>query len=90
MGCVGISVKSCNAFTCVSLVKQRALRLYAFMLQALLADLSRSQQRHLAEMHPYKPFPTAALERAVGAVPVEDYPEPERRLARFGREFVFR
>ena len=48
-----------------------------------------SQQEHLYEAHPYRPFPTDALEAAVAAVPLEAYPERERKLAQFGREFVF-
>ena len=39
--------------------------------------------------HPYKPFPATKLEAAVAAVPLEKYSYRERRLARFGREFVF-
>jgi hypothetical protein len=59
-------------------------------LRDLLGDLSRSQQEHLREKHPYKPFPTEELEAAVYAVPPEKYPPRERRLARFGREMLFR
>lgn len=49
----------------------------------------RSQHEHLYEAHPYRPFPTEALEAAVAAVPLESYPEQERKLAQFGREFVY-
>lgn len=48
-----------------------------------------SQHEHLYEAHPYRPFPTEALEAAVAAVPLDSYPEGERRLAQFGREFVY-
>lgn len=41
------------------------------------------------EAHPYQPFPTEALEAAVAAVPLSAYPSRERRLAQFGREFVY-
>lgn len=58
-------------------------------LRQLLGDLSRSQQEHLKEMHPYKPFPTEELESAVMAVEREQYAPHERRLARFGREVAF-
>ena len=47
------------------------------------------QQDHLVESHPYSPFPTELLEAAVGAVPLGAYPERERKLAQFGREFVY-
>ena len=59
-------------------------------LKSLLRDLARSQQEHFKEKHPYKPFPTQELEAAVTAVPHERYPPRERKLARFGREMVFR
>ena len=49
----------------------------------------RSQHEHLYEAHPYRPFPTEALEAAVAAVPLESYPQQERKLAQFGREFVY-
>lgn len=42
------------------------------------------------DAHPYKPFPTEELEAAVAAVPLGAYPRRERKLAQFGREFVFR
>lgn len=59
-------------------------------LKSLLGDLSRSQQEHFKNKHPFKPFPTKALEAAVTAVPLENYHPRERRLARFGREMVFK
>ena len=59
-------------------------------LKVLLRELSKTQQEHFKEKHPFKPFPTEALEAAVMAVPREHYPPRERRLARFGREMVFR
>lgn len=59
-------------------------------LKDLLKGLSRSQQAHLAEKHPYKPFPTEELEAAVQAVPPDRYPPWERKLARFGREMLFK
>ncbi|KAH7622955.1 putative 5'-3' exoribonuclease 2 [Nannochloris sp. 'desiccata'] len=59
-------------------------------LKVLLRDLSRSQQEHFKEKHPFKPFPTDLLEAAVTAVREDQYPPRERRLARFGREMVFR
>jgi hypothetical protein len=59
-------------------------------LKLLLRELSRSQQEHFKEKHPFKPFPTDILEAAVTAVSEDQYPPRERRLARFGREMVFR
>lgn len=59
-------------------------------LKATMAALSRVQQDHYAEQHPYKPFPTAELEAAVAAVPVSKHPWRERRLLRFGRDLLFR
>ncbi|EFN50853.1 hypothetical protein CHLNCDRAFT_141768 [Chlorella variabilis] len=58
-------------------------------LKLLHSNLSRTQQEHLSEFHPYKPFPTDQLEAAVAAVPLADYPMRERKLAKFGREFVY-
>jgi hypothetical protein len=58
-------------------------------LRRLLTELSRSQHEHQLRAHPPRPFPAAELEAAVGAVPIDDYPRRERRLARFGREMVF-
>jgi XRN 5'-3' exonuclease N-terminus len=59
-------------------------------LKVILRELSRSQQEHFKEKHPFKPFPTDTLEAAVTAVTEDQYPPRERRLARFGREMVFR
>jgi len=59
-------------------------------LRDLLRGLSKSQQEHLMEKHPYKPFPTEELEAAVGAVPHEMYAPWERKLAQFGREMLFK
>lgn len=59
-------------------------------LRGLLAELSRSQQDHILKMHPPSPFPTDELEAAVKAVPIDAYPRRERKLAKFGREMVFR
>jgi len=59
-------------------------------LKVILRELSRSQQEHFKEKHPFKPFPTDVLEAAVTAITEEQYPPRERRLARFGREMVFR
>jgi hypothetical protein len=59
-------------------------------LKLLLRELSRSQQEHFKEKHPFKPFPTDILEAAVTAVTEDQYPPRERRLARFGREMVFK
>jgi uncharacterized membrane protein YgcG len=52
-------------------------------------SLCCSQQEHLNDVHPYKPFPLEQLEAAVAAVPLESYPRQERLLAQFGREFVY-
>jgi len=59
-------------------------------LKVILRELSKSQQEHFKEKHPFKPFPTDVLEAAVTAVGEDQYPPRERRLARFGREMVFR
>ncbi|KAL4857574.1 5'-3' exoribonuclease 2 [Chlorella vulgaris] len=58
-------------------------------LRVLLSQVSRIQQEHLNDVHPYKPFPLEQLEAAVAAVPLESYPRQERLLAQFGREFVY-
>ena len=58
-------------------------------MHAFSALPARSQQDHLVESHPYSPFPTELLEAAVSAVPLGAYPERERKLAQFGREFVY-
>ena len=47
-------------------------------------------QEHQGVAHPYKPFPTADLEAAVAAVPLEEHPWRERRLLKFGRDLLFR
>ncbi|CAD7699023.1 unnamed protein product [Ostreobium quekettii] len=74
-------------------VLQKETALMSTKIEALKKRITLNaahRQQHLENAHPYAPFAIHRIEKAVGDVPLSDYPAKERHLAKFGSDFIYR